>query len=430
MRHTVYAIFVRRLAGVAALAVIVLIGLHLYQARGSASESGQAAPPDRTAPQPCADEAVRCHLLSTGIWAVIHPPTHGDESPAGLVLWDPGGPGLRPLDAGPARELLPSWLHDRTVATFVEPWVVHNVDAECLTTAAKVSAGGELSDRQMKNWPDAFRTSCDIDLYRLDREEYEESFRELREKEGPIAGIYAQSFGAVRATAVMPELERTGGWAVLDAAAPPPGTAATTLLVKRSLAVEEGLQDLLGCDNSDAPAECGENLHQTLQDMGDDAPTGHAGGVTAYERMTALFSLSHDLESNAKPLRNILSNWPELSKADKEVINSASLAYTRRSGDGLVRPEFIGYLANYCTAYTGWGVGAGSRERNPLGAALSRMHYPCSVLPGSAASTWKLPDAPEAPGKLDQEISDWVAGSVRQALPWRASSPGSQRTFQ
>lgn len=292
VRNPAYAKAVRCFAGVAALAVIIFIGLHVFQTGGAEPDSKPSAVPEPTTPRPCADKAVRCNLLSTGIWAVIYPPTRRDGSHEsatggrverdGLVLWDPGGPGLRPVDAGNARALLPSWLDNRTVATFVEPWVVHKVTSNCLNTVAKVSAGGDLSDRQMKNWPDEFRTSCDIDLYRLDREEYEESFKELRRKEGEISGIYAQSFGAVRATAVMPELMRTGGWAVLDAATPPPSTPATTLMVKRSLAVEEGLQGIMGCNNSDAPPECRKKLHHTLRDMGDgDTPTGHAGGVKA-----------------------------------------------------------------------------------------------------------------------------------------------------
>jgi hypothetical protein len=465
MRNPGYAKAARWFASVAALAVIIFVGLRLYQAHEGKPDSKQSTAPEPTTPQPCDDKAVRCHLLSTGIWAVIYPPTHRDGPHAsatstraerdGLVLWDPGGPGLRPLDAGIARALLPSWLHNRTVVTFVEPWAVHKVSPECLETVTNVSAGGDLSDWQVKNWPDEFRTSCDVDLYRLDREEYEASFKELRKKEGEISGIYAQSFGAVRATAVMPELERTGGWAVLDTAAPPPSTPATTLMVKRSLAVEQGLQDIMGCNDSDAPSDCRKELHQTLRGMGnDDTPAGHSGGIEAYKRMTALFSLSHDLKSIAKPIREILTNWPELSEVDEDIIESASFAYTQRYGDGQVLPEFVGYIANVCTAYEGWGVGAGSRERNPLGAALSRMHYPCSVLPGSEASTWTVPDAKEAPRlllianpmdpvtpphaaeswakqypdadrleyeysghtkapeNLDEEISTWVAGSA------------------
>ncbi|MBN3931068.1 alpha/beta hydrolase [Streptomyces verrucosisporus] len=300
-----------------------------------------------------------------------------------------------------ARSLLPSWLRHRAVATFVEPWAVHGVGTECLEIVTGVSKGGELSEWQTKNWPEGFRNSCDMDLYRLDRAEYHKSFKELVEKEGKISGVYAQSFGAVRATAVMPELERAGGWAVMDAPAPPPGTFATTLMVGRSLTVEAGLQDVMECDESDAASDCRQKLHRTLRDMGyDGTQTGLADGAEEYERMTALFSLSRDLGKNAEPLREILANWPDIGKAGKGVVESDSRSYTRRDRDGQVLPEFVGYLANVCTAYPGWGVGAGSPERNPLGAALSGMHRPCSVMSAGADSTWTMPDAEEAPRLL------------------------------
>lgn len=429
----------RWFAGVVAFAGAVSIGLPLYQTHEREADSEQSAASEPATPQPCADKTVRCHLLSTGIWTVIYTPTHGDESHTsatdapqardGLVLWDPGGPGLRPLDAETARALLPSWLHNRTVATFVEPWAVHKVSPECLKTVTNVSAGGILSDWQRKNWYEEFYASCDIDLYRLDRKEYEESFKELREEEGEISGIYAQSFGAVRATAVMPELERTGGWAVMDAPAPPPSTPAPALVTERSRAVEEGLQNIMGCDNSEVPPECRKELHRTLRDMGDDdtTPAGLAAGVEEYARMTALFSLSHDLEKNAKPLREILTSWPEPSKADQEIIESASFSYTRRYGDGQVLPEFVGYIANVCTAYRGWGVGPGSQEDNPLGAALRRMHYPCQLLPGSEDSIWTMPDAKEAPRLLLLVNTRDPVTPPHAAKAWGEQYPGADR---
>ncbi|WCN00990.1 alpha/beta hydrolase [Streptomyces sp. M92] len=408
------------------MAAVVLAGLHLDRSDERGPEAARSATPEPSTPQPCADRTVRCHLLSTGVWAVVYTSPERDASNAtlaptpeerdGLVLWDPGGPGLRPLDAGTVRAILPSWLRGRTVATFVEPWVVHKVGPECLKSVENVSAGGELSESQTKSWPDEFSSSCDVDLYRLDRAEYEESFRELGDKEGEISGVYAQSFGAVRGTSVMSELERTGGWMVMDAPAPPPGTPATTLMVERSTAVEEGLQRIMGCHKSDALPDCEKELHQTLRDMGDgDTPVGLAGGTEEYERMTALFSLSHDLESNAEPLREILTNWPKLTEADQEIIGKASYSYTRRYGDGQVLPEFVGYLANVCTAYEGWGAGAGSQERNPLGAALSRIHYPCAVMPGSKDSRWATPDAGESPRLL------LISNSMDPITPPRAA---------
>ncbi len=439
IRNPGYAKAASWFAGVVALAGAVSIGLPLYQTYERETGSEQSAASEPATPRPCADKTVRCHLLSTGIWAVIYAPTHGDEAHAsatrrpegrdGLVLWDPGGPGLRPLDAGTARALLPSWLHNRTVATFVEPWVVHKVNPECLETVTNVSAGGVLSDWQRKNWYEEFYASCDIDLYRLDRKEYEDSFKELREEEGEISGIYAQSFGSVRATAVMPELERTGGWAVMDAPAPPPGAPAPTLMIERGRAVEESLQNIMGCNNNDAPSECRKELHQTLQDMGHDdtTPAGLAGGIEEYERVTALFSLSHDLERNAEPLREILTNWPEPSKADKEIIESASFSYTRRHGDGQVLPEFVGYIANFCTAYRGWGVGPGSREDYPLGATLRRMHYPCQLLPGSEDSIWTMPDAKDAPRLLLLVNTMDPVTPPHAAKAWSEQYPGAHR---
>ncbi|WP_206282679.1 hypothetical protein, partial [Streptomyces barkulensis] len=153
---------VRWFAGVAALAVVVLAGLYVHRA----DERGQSTAPE---PQPCADETVRCHLLPTGVWAVIYAPPGEDGAPTartpgerdGLVLWDPGGPGLRPLDAVSARSLLPSWLRHRAVATFVEPWAVHGVSAECLETVTErfsscgswvMAAGGRGAVTRQGSW--------------------------------------------------------------------------------------------------------------------------------------------------------------------------------------------------------------------------------------------------------------------------------------
>ncbi|WP_158238997.1 alpha/beta hydrolase [Streptomyces barkulensis] len=441
MRHMGYAKAARWFAGAAALAAVLVAGFLLYQPKGDQAGARQSVTPKPSTPQACAGKTVRCHLLSTGIWAVIYAPLPETEAPHasatlrskeqdGLVFWDPGGPGISPLEVGITRSLLPSWLKNETVAMFVEPWVVHEVDPDCLNVLTKVSGGGELPEQQVKEWPGQFRESCDLDLHRLDRAEYEKSFRELRQKEGRIAGIYAQSFGAVRASAVMPELKRTGGWAVMDAPAPPPGTHATTLMVERSLAVEEGLQDVMGCTGDDAAADCRKSLHRTLREMGSDSttPTGLGGGVEQYERMTALFSLSNNMESNRKPLREILTNWPELSATDQEVIKSGSYAFTRRHGDGQVLPDFVGYIANICPAYDGWGAGAGSQERNPLGAAMARMHYACSAMPSDAeGSAWTLPEAEDMPSLLLLENPQDPVTPQSAADAWGKNYPDADR---
>lgn len=428
----------RRFAGMAALAAVIITGLFLYQTYERRTDAEQSTRLKPSTPQACTDKTVRCHLLSTGIWAVVYAPLKGAEEPNssagprseerdGLVFWDPGVPGPTPLDAGIARSLLPSWLKNATVAMFVEPWAVHEVSPKCLRSLATISAGGDLSDRQVMEWPDQFRDSCDVAPYRIDAAEYEKSFTELSKKERRVSGVYAQSFGAVRASAVMAELKWTGGWAIMDAPAPPPGTHATTLMVERSLALEEGLQDIMGCTSSDASSDCRKELHRTLREMGSDrtTPTGLAGGVEEYERMTALFSLSSNMESNKKPLREIFTNWPKLSATDQEVIKSESYAFTRRHGDSQVLPDFVGYLANLCPAYSGWGAGAGSRERNPLGAALSRMHYACSVLPRSEDSAWTLPEAEDAPSLLLLENSDDPVTPPSAASLWGNKYPAA-----
>ncbi len=440
IRHLGEAKAARWFAGVAALAAVIIAAFFLYQPHERQTDAEQSTTPKPSTPRACAGKTVRCHLLSTGIWAVVYAPLQGagasqasagpmPEQRDGLVFWGPGGPGLSPLDVGIARSLLPSWLKNATVAMLVEPWSVHEVSPRCLKSLANVSAGGELSDQQVKDWPDQFKDSCDADLYRLDRTEYEKSFKELGRKEGSISGIYAQSFGAVRASAVMPELKRTGGWAVMDAPAPPPGTHATTLMSERSLALEEGLQDIMGCTSSDASTHCQKDLHRKLREMGSDitTSTGLAGGAEEYDRMTALFSLSNNMESNAKPLRGILTNWPKLSTIDQEVINSGSYAFTRRHGDNHVLPDFAGYIANLCPAYNGWGVGAGSQEKNPLGAALSRMHYACSVMPGDEDSSWKLPEAKDAPSLLLLENSRDPVTPPSAASAWAKKYPDADR---
>ncbi|WP_146063468.1 alpha/beta hydrolase [Streptomyces sp. SM11] len=423
-------------AGVAALAAVIIAGLFLHQPDERQTHAEQSTTLNSSTPRVCAGRTARCHLLSTGIWAVVYAPIRGvEESHAssgpmpeerdGLVFWDPGGPGLIPLDAGLTRSQLPSWLKNATVAMFVEPWAVHEVSSACLGSLASVSAGGELSDQQVEEWPAQFKDACDVDLYRLDGAEYEKSFKELSKKEGKISGVYAQSFGAVRASAVMPELKRTDGWAIMDAPAPPPGTHATTLMVERSLALEEGLQDIMGCTHSGASVDCRKELHRTLREMGSDTttPTGLAGGVEEYERMTALLSLSTNMASNKKPLREILTNWPKLSAADQEVIKSGSHAFTRRHGDSQVLPDFVGYMANLCPAYTGWGAGAGSPERNPLGAALSRMHYACSVMPSDEDSAWTLTEAEDAPRLLLLENSHDPVTPPSTARAWGDKYP-------
>jgi hypothetical protein len=428
----------RRVNGAADIALLVVAGL----VTGLVLHSGAASAPGvERAPEICpekATESLRCHHLSTGIWAVVYPPVEAPpKSGAEPVLWDAGGPGVRPLDAAAARRSLPAWLRDRTVVALVEPWVTNPVPAACLKTVEETAAGDPVRHERRVDWSDQYQEDCSLDRFRLDPGEYAESFRELQAEEGVFRGVYAQSFGAVRATGVFPDLARNDGWAVLEAPAAPPGTTAPAWLSDRAAAVKKGLLPLTECESDpaaaasdpDGPAArgCALRLHAILVDMG--AGLGRRTGPNAddYTRMTGLLSLSADLHRNASRLEGLLAAWPKLSDADQDLLDRGSLDFTRRYGDGQVSAEFVGYLANVCPAYHGWGGGVGAPADKPLAAALRRMHHPCMAAPAPVDGTgWTLPEPADTPRLLLAADTEDPVTPPAAARAWRTAYPSAQ----
>jgi hypothetical protein len=425
----------RRVSGVVVIAVLLVAGLVTGFVLYGGAASTRAV---ERAPGICPEKAtgsLRCHRLSTGIWAVVYPPVEAPpKGGAELVLWDAGGPGLRPLDAAAARRSLPAWLRDRTVVALVEPWVTNPVPAACLKTVEETAAGDPVRHERRVDWSLQYQKDCSLDKFRLDPREYAESFRELQAEEGVFRGVYAQSFGAVRATGVFPDLARNDGWAVLEAPAAPPGTTAPAWLSDRAAAVTKGLLPLTECGADagaaasapDGPAArgCALRLHALLVDMG--AGPGRRTGPNAddYARMTGLLSLSADLHGNASRLEGLLAAWPKLSDADQDLLDQGSLDFTRRHGDGQVQAEFVGYLANVCPAYRGWGHGTGAPADKPIAAALTRMHHPCSAAPAPVDGTrWTLPEPADTPRLLLAANTEDPVTTPAAARAWRTAYP-------
>lgn len=442
MRADMSAKAARRISGVAALAALVagclVTGFGLYGGSAPTRAADQVPRAAERAPEVCPEKAtehLRCHRLSTGIWAVVYPPV--EAPPKGgseLVLWDAGGPGIRPLDAATARRSLPAWLRDRTVVALVEPWVTNPVPAACLKTVEETAAGDAISDAWREDWSRRYQRDCPLDEFRLDSREYTESFHELQGEEGEFRGVYAQSFGAVRATGVFPDLARNDGWAVLDAPAPPPGTTAPALLSDRAAAVKKGLLPLTACGSAPptaphdpAAASCEQRLHALLVDMGAGAQRPMGPNADDYARMTGLLSLSADLHGNASRLKGLLAAWPELPVADQDLLDQGSFHFTRRYGDGQVLGEFVGYLANVCPAYPGWGHGTGAPADKPVAAALTRMHYPCSAAPAPVGGTdWVLPKPADTPRLLLAVNAEDPVTPPSAARAWRTAYPSAE----
>lgn len=444
MRSRMSAKAARRVIGVAALAVLLVADLVLSDRSTQNRDAGRVEQAAERAPEICpekATESLRCHRLSTGVWAVVYPPVEAPRqstapaAPATAagepVLWDAGGPGIRPLDAATARRSLPAWLHGSTVVALVEPWVTNTVLETCLKTVEEIAAGDAISDERRDDWSRRYQRDCPLEEFRLDPREYAESFRELQAKEGVFRGVYAQSFGAVRATGVFTELARNHGWAVLDAPAPPPGTTAPALLGDRAAAVEKGLLPLTECGSAPpsdpaAAAACTQRLHALLVDMGAGAKRPTGPNADDYARMTGLLSLSADLEGNAARLKGLMAAWPKFSDADQDLLDKGSFHFTRRYGDGQVLGEFVGYLANVCPAYPGWGHGTGAPADKPLAAALTRMHYPCSAAAPVDGTNWNLPKPADMPRLLVAANAEDPVTPPTAAQAWRTAHPSAE----
>ncbi|MFE2743762.1 alpha/beta hydrolase [Streptomyces scopuliridis] len=332
------------------------------------------------------------------------------------MLWDAGGPGIPPSDSKTLRATLPNWLAGYDIGVVVEPWVTRKIAGECLDVARTVSSGAPLGDEPL---PEVARV-CDFSNLAFTEESYSAAVHSLEDAEGEeLSGVYAYSFGAVRATALMGGEFKSDPWFVLDAPAPIPGTHATTVLGERSVAMQRAIGLTVG-ECKEWSSQCDKAVAEALKSLGSSPGSQEGPGEQEFEAMTGLLAMESDLEKNEPFISRILESGGQVPAEFRQTLKKASYSFTRRFGEGQVLPELVGYWANVCTAYAGWGHGTGSPSKDPLGYSMARFHGACVSTGGRV--DWAMPEKPAkniliAVNEQDPVTPRTAGESWRQALP-------------
>lgn len=376
--------FIRR-TGTLALALLLvatvtalLIALQLGNAPISADAPAAGLhQPGR--PAACDDESVRCEALGESGWAVIYEST---DSADGLVMYDPGGPGLHPPSAFDVRRALPEWLQRYDIAILPEPWTFSPVTRQCKRVAAAFLSGTSPAA--------GVSLTCDWQGLAWTAEGYRSAVDELEHAVGPLTGVYARSFGATRVSAILPELERAGAWLLLDSPAPPAGYSGEALLRRRAEAVEDIVTSVPDC--TEARPACSTQRKEVLVSLASGSDELGDGPLkTERDAMFGILGLAYDVGANEDWLARLWRGEVEMAGDDGRALRRSALEFARRMGDAEALPDLIGYWAGVCTTYDHWRPLV---EEGPLAQALSHLHVPCL---NGRASSW-APPAPVGTG--------------------------------
>jgi hypothetical protein len=328
----------------------------------SSAEKGREALPQ------CNDPAIRCFEVSPDRWVIIYlskASIRGEES-AGVVVWNPGGPGLSPPTSEIRRRGLPHAFDAYDIAYLVEPWVVQPPAATCL--------------RMGENDPSQCRLS---DLTWSTTETRAAARKAALALGSPVVGLYGASFGAVANTPLLAPVLRAGGWVVLENPAPPPGTSLARILQARGQAVIRVLAGWGRCDNSET---CYESRRARLATW----VNGGVGELDGRQIALALVALTTDPSANSDFITGLMAeldagNAP--SEARQRALRRANDDFSLRGADGSVQAALVGLWAGTCAAY-----GNVEKPAGGVAGALASIYRGCgsqrpAERPGSSSST-------------------------------------------
>lgn len=313
------------------------------QGRGDATVS----PPPRVCRT---DPNLRCVTLTTGAAAIVYPVQKGRTS-LGNLLWDPGGPGMDPLDYGATRAALPRWTQKFQLVSLAERQGITQQLSQCLEEAGLRTSTAAAGPAELDN--------CDWAAWRNTPSFVRDSLEDLQTKIGPTIGVYASSFGATRSAEAIRAVVKSGGFAVVDAPAPGPNTTGARILRDRwnrgwrvATATPACSASCVQVRNQKLKAF----LSQSQQMERDDAELG-------------LLSLTTHVGENEEFFKSVWRALPTLSRTQVLVWRRSARSFDLASSNAATQSQLVRYLSGMCAAYQGWPL----RATN----ALEEMHLPC-----------------------------------------------------
>ncbi|MGL5826854.1 MAG: hypothetical protein ACRCYU_18895 [Nocardioides sp.] len=361
--------------------------------------------------------AVAVGYPATGVSSLSHDSAAAGGRQSEVLYFDSGGPGAAPLDAGALRQGMPAWTRGYTLVTLAEPWTFRAADPHCERWMVAIGSTGEPTDAEAS----PAQVPCSWSDWRLGAEDVQESLPEIVRRFGPIAGVYASSFGAVRSLPVMRHLaaREEPGFLVMDAPAPTPNsTTGAELLQDRWDRAKRLITTAPKCSRACVDARAAE-LERFLQGTGQ---------MSAFEAGLGMLALVPRLSANREFLADVWGHTQELSRVQVLTWKRVARGYNMSNSAGAPRPELVSYLASICMAYRGWDFD----QDNPLTA----MHALCgdsgAGIADNAGEPVREPKAAamSVPTFIAVNESDPVLSSAQQQS-WAELLPNSvQLTYQ
>lgn len=348
---------------ITSLLLVTALSLGTAGCSGSGTPKAKAAPETNAVPVTqafdlkafCASVRVRCQQVRSR-WAVVYP-TRRDKR-RGILLWDAGGPGFRPLDEGAVRAALPGWTQGFDVVSFPERWTSVKVGRPCLLDL-RPSIPNDRNPR------------CPWSRFSETVDDYEELLNEFESINGQLSGVYAASFGAVRALPAIQSVTDRGGFAIVESPAPWPSMAGAQILRARIAAARRAIVSTPSCRR----AECRRRTRLVEQILG-----GRVRAIDPGDFELAMLGMAYDLEGNERFLDHFWSRSGRIGRAELVSLRRVGLGFSLVTGRGIPREERAGYLAATCSMYRGWSPEPRS--------ALEKMHRSCDAVESNGYRKW------------------------------------------
>ena len=248
----------------------------------------------------------------------------------GLVLLDPGGPGLTlPDQNAPVGGLLPRGIRGHDVLVVVEPWLSSPPSEDCQRSAYDGPPG----------------PTCPLREWQSDAAGLSQVVRRAEAMTGEVlVGAFLESFGATRSAVLASAAQRPRSlrWAVLQSPAPPPGTSAGSLVAARRGAVLDLLAEPCGDDASRADAVRDEATRLVIEGKEPEAI-----GRELALGLIALTSMLPDNDTFIARLAPLLQRQ-RVTMRDIAVLRQLGRRFKRRASER-VDPSMFAFWADVCS---------------------------------------------------------------------------------
>lgn len=250
--------------------------------------------------------------------------------PKGLVILDPGGPGLPLLaDDVPVSEVVPETLSEYAVGIPIEKWISMEADHPCFE---------RIPVNQVYE-------KCNLEGLRSTAPRLNHFIRSAETLvKLPLRGVYAQSFGASR-TNVLVDHSDSMRWNILESPSPLPGSSALSFIRHRVKYVAASLQRR--CHGS----TCRTKLNQGVSVL---SSRGQGPEITAREftlGVLGFFSAQPSAQQIGTLATQVLKNI--LKPETASLLRSLARNYSLTNGESDWRKS-LGFWADFCPTFTKW----------------------------------------------------------------------------